>query len=372
MGYFNINNIDPFLCTHLIYAFGTFTDNYTLTESDKHQDLDNFGYKNFSELKEQNYRLKTLLAIGGWNEGSKRFSQMAANPQYRQIFIKNTIKYLRDNRFDGLNIDWQYPAARIGSNPADKENYAQFLQEFREELKKESETNERQSLLLVIGIPSNMKFIEGFDIPKLNKYVDWMNIISYDYHDPHETIIDHHSPLYTSETDSDNLKNVDATVKYYLKAGAEPKKLVVGIPTYGRSYTLLNSDNHEIGAPANGPGLEGEFTKEGGLLAYFEICKYVMSYGWQVVQPNPNISGPYAYKDDQWVGYDDMMIIRHKAEYVNAMGLGGIMFWTIDQDDYSGTCLGIKYPLIKAGSEALKDNKNKVRIIQKSAFEPGE
>lgn len=63
--------------------------------------------------------------------------------------------------------------------------------------------------------------------------------------------------------------------------------------------------------------------------------------------------GPYAFRKNQWVGYDDEEIVRRKADYVAENGLGGIMFWSIDNDDFRGTCTGKQYPLIEAGKEAL-------------------
>lgn len=63
----------------------------------------------------------------------------------------------------------------------------------------------------------------------------------------------------------------DYTIKHYLKAGADRSKLVLGIPTYGRSYTLFNPDDNEIGAPADGPGEMGDATRENGYLAYYEV-----------------------------------------------------------------------------------------------------
>lgn len=60
-------------------------------------------------------------------------------------------------------------------------------------------------------------------------------------------------------------------IKHYLKLGADPSKLVLGIPTYGRSYTLFNPDAYEIGSPADGPGTMGEATRENGYLAYYEV-----------------------------------------------------------------------------------------------------
>lgn len=68
---------------------------------------------------------------------------------------------------------------------------------------------------------------------------------------------------------------------------------------------------------------------------------------------DPNAVGPYAYKDDQWVGYDDEAIARKKSEYVVKLGLGGIMFWSIDNDDFRGECHGKPFPIIEAAKEAL-------------------
>lgn len=63
--------------------------------------------------------------------------------------------------------------------------------------------------------------------------------------------------------------------------------------------------------------------------------------------------GPYAFKGNQWVGYDDDAIARKKAAYVAKKGLGGIMFWSIDNDDFRGTCHGKPYPIIEAAKEEL-------------------
>lgn len=63
----------------------------------------------------------------------------------------------------------------------------------------------------------------------------------------------------------------DYSVKFYINEGADRNKIVLGIPTYGRSYTLLNEESTEIGAPTDGPGAQGEATREKGYLAYYEV-----------------------------------------------------------------------------------------------------
>ncbi|KAE8738788.1 hypothetical protein FOCC_FOCC015729, partial [Frankliniella occidentalis] len=157
---FSPQNINPYLCTHLIYAFGGLTRENGIRAYDKYQDIEQGGYAKFTGLKSYNKKLKTLLAIGGWNEGSARFSPMVADPERRAEFVKNSVRFLRTNHFDGLDLDWEYPAYRDGGKPADRDNYAALVQELREE------------------------------------YLDFMNILSYDYHSAFESSVNHHSPLY--------------------------------------------------------------------------------------------------------------------------------------------------------------------------------
>lgn len=62
----------------------------------------------------------------------------------------------------------------------------------------------------------------------------------------------------------------DYAVGYMLRLGAPAKKLVMGIPTFGRTFTLTSSEAG-VGAPTSGPGIAGQFTKEEGILAYYEV-----------------------------------------------------------------------------------------------------
>lgn len=62
---------------------------------------------------------------------------------------------------------------------------------------------------------------------------------------------------------------------YILRMGAPASKLVMGIPTFGKSFTLASSESR-VGAPISGPGLPGRFTKEEGTLAYFEVTMLLL------------------------------------------------------------------------------------------------
>lgn len=69
--------------------------------------------------------------------------------------------------------------------------------------------------------------------------------------------------------------------------------------------------------------------------------------------------GPYAYLRDQWVSFDDIDMIRHKSEYIKAMGLGGGMIWALDLDDFKNLCGCEEYPLLRTINRVLRGYRKK-------------
>lgn len=63
-------------------------------------------------MRETYPHLKISLAVGGWNEGSKNYSSLMAEPARRQRFVKSATDFIRRYKFDGLDLDWEYPTQR--------------------------------------------------------------------------------------------------------------------------------------------------------------------------------------------------------------------------------------------------------------------
>merc|ERR1719288_53063 len=291
---------------------------------------------------------------------------MVEDPARRQGFIKSALRFLRQYNFDGIDLDWEYPTLRAGGRPQDKDNYATFIEEMRQAFESEARKTGKERLLISMAVPASLEYAgEGYDIAQLDQDLDFFNLLTYDYHAAQEPAVNHHSPLYRpddwSEYDFRKDLNIDSTVRFYLDNGATRDKLVLGIPTYGRSFTLANPDVHEIGSPATGPGEQGSGTKEDGYLAYYEICNKILNDAWDLVTQYPGFMGPYAHSGNQWVGFDDVDAVVEKAFYVAEEELGGIMFWTIDNDDFRGTCGKTPYPLIESAKEAMYSVKSSVK-----------
>ena len=107
-GKFTPADIKPELCTHIVYAFAGL-DETSIISQDTGVDFDQGYYKGVTDLRAKGK--KVMLALGGWIDSGKSFkySNMVNDPSKRASFITNTVRYLKENNFDGLEIDWEYP-----------------------------------------------------------------------------------------------------------------------------------------------------------------------------------------------------------------------------------------------------------------------
>ena len=81
------------------------------------------------------------IAIGGWNEGSKKYSEMAADPERRKRFVESSVAFCKEHNFDGLDLDWEYPGKRGGS-PDDKSNFIDLIRDLKEAFNVETFCND--------------------------------------------------------------------------------------------------------------------------------------------------------------------------------------------------------------------------------------
>ncbi|RXG70765.1 Oviduct-specific glycoprotein [Armadillidium vulgare] len=236
--------------------------------------------------------------MGGWSDsGGDKWSRLVNDAAARANFNQNVISFIQQYGFDGLDLDWEYPKCWQGDCYAgpdsDREAFAQWIIELKAAFSP-------YGYLLSAAVSSSSYVIpQAYDVPTLSAYLDHINLMTYDYHGTWDSATGHVSPLYAAPNDDATL-NSDYTVNYWISLGADPQKIVMGIPLYGNSYTLANPSNNGLNALFRG-GAPGDITGSSGSLAFSEVCYYVIYEGWTVVREYPDDMGPYAYSNDQWV-----------------------------------------------------------------------
>ncbi|XP_050540568.1 probable chitinase 10 isoform X2 [Daktulosphaira vitifoliae] len=345
------SDIDPSLCTHIVYGFAILdNDELIIKAHDPWADYDNFFYQKVTELKK--FGAKILLAIGGWNDSAgSKYSKLVNSQFARSKFIRHVVSFLKQNNFDGLDLDWEYPKCwqvDCTKGPSsDKEGFSNLLIELRQAF------NNEGFLLSAAVSPNKAVIDEGYDVPVLSRTLDWISVMAYDYHGQWDKKTGHVSPMYAHPDDYDMKFNSNFTLYYWVSKGADPRKLVMGMPTYGQSFSLATAKDNGLNVPTYGGGEAGEATRSRGFLAYYEICYRIIKQNWRVVQDPLETMGPYAYSGDQWVSFDDQEMIRYKSQFVVRNDLGGAMIWALDLDDFKNVCGCETYPLLKTINRVL-------------------
>ncbi|XP_053955839.1 probable chitinase 2 [Anastrepha ludens] len=336
-GAYAIDNFDPNLCTHVVYAFAGLDITQSAIKSldpwqDLKEDYGKGGYEHLTGFKITHPHLKVSLAIGGWNEGSKNYSLLVANAEQRSRFVKQVTTFIRKYNFDGLDLDWEYPTQR-GGRPQDRENFVQFTKELRDEF-------DKYNLLLTSAIGAGKNVIDqAYDVRQISRYLDYLHIMCYDYHGSWDKQVGYNSPLTAPEGDS-----VAFSIDYLLKLGAPPNKIVLGLPFYGRTFKTPRDGN--VGDVTDGTAFQGPFTREDGFLGYNEICSMLSNKtsGWSTTWDAKTSQMLARSERDvfsglvQVVAFDNARSIANKVKFAVEKKLAGTMIWSIDTDDFRGVC----------------------------------
>ncbi|CAF1245074.1 unnamed protein product [Adineta ricciae] len=364
------DHIDPLLCTHIHYAFADI-DPLTLAitpieEHDIHW-TDRLGmplYLRMYGLKRRNPSLKIILSVGGWSARSKGFNAILRSDNTRAKFINQTITFLEEWQFDGLDLDWEFPGSRDrDAEPDSKLKFNILVQELRQAFEEEAgRMNKSNRLLLTAAVASDPKKVnEGYIVDEFCNSLDYINVMTYDYHGKWDLVTGINSPLYRSNAeleDHEDWKNSNSSISYWINHGCPPSKMNLGLALYGRSFTLSDHQNTSIGAKTiEGGGEAGPYTKDKGILAYFEICQKLRAHNW-TTEWDLDSQSQYAYSDTgQWVGYDSLRSVTLKVIWAKAMGLGGAMLWSLDYDDYTGLfCNRGEFPFTRRVYETMFDS----------------
>eukprot|EP00049_Salpingoeca_infusionum_P023361 m.11662 g.11662 ORF g.11662 m.11662 type:complete len:563 (-) comp5755_c0_seq1:351-2039(-) len=326
--------IDATLYTHITYAFAKIDSNFQIQPYEDNDVLSSGRgmYSRFNKhVRNQNPSIKTLLSIGGWRFNHETatkytFSRMCANRDSRLTFITNVITFVRLHDFDGLDLDWEFPTlVSQGGASQDYDTFPALLRELRSAMRQESIDSGKPQLLLTIAVSPGRHLVpSAYDVPAIYPFVDWVGVMTYDLHGDWEPQTGLHTALYDPKGHGANLND---SMHLWAEMGVPKTKLVVGLATYGRAWTLPSTTSVGVGAPASLGGSQ-PYTRELGLAAYFEIQN--LNARTTCIESQ---AACFTQKGTYWVSHDTPATIKVKAQYVIDNGFAGVMMWSVTNDD---------------------------------------
>ena len=315
--------VDAKKLTHINYAFANIVDGKPKFELD----IDSIKISKVIALKKVNPNLKVLYSIGGW-VWSNKFSHVAAYPEAREQFAISSVKLMKKHGFDGVDLDWEYPGQRGEDNdfrPSDKDNFTLLIAEIRNQLENAG-TTDNTHYLLTIATGADQTYVDNTDLGKAHEYLDFINVMCYDYYHGWHYQTGHHANLYPSEKEKFAGNSGQEAINRFIKIGVPANKLVMGIPFYGRQWGKVSLGNN---------GLYQNAMSSGIIVPYWDIVEKVKSGNYKKgYDDSAKASYLWNATDSIFISWETPKDIELKVNYIKEKGLGGAMFWeySLDKD----------------------------------------
>ncbi|KAM6512205.1 hypothetical protein FSOLCH5_009923 [Fusarium solani] len=242
---------------------------------------------------------------------------MVASSSSRSAFISSLKSFMETHSFQGVDLDWEFPAA----STADGDNFVSLVQELRDAF--------GNAYGISVPLPSDWGSLQGFNPAGMGEYVDFFNYMAYDLHgwgvdaEPTKNVVTYQASILDIAT---NLMPLWAN-------HTNASLINLGIPLYGRGYTLSSSSCKTAGCAASGPSEPGSCLADPTGVMVLSDIKTAISANDATVELDSTAMQKYAtWGSDQWIAYDDGDTLALKMAWADGLCMGGAMFWTLDND----------------------------------------
>lgn len=253
---------------------------------------------------------KILLTVT--NHGYFNNKQLLDNEQAQNVLIDSLVSLVSLRGGDGVDVDFEVIPKGY------KDKLTKFIQRLSSTLKAKNASN-----IISVDLPAVDHF-ESFDIAALDDYVDLFVIMGYDYHGatgPSGPI----SPLPLDRKIPKGEKefNLPKTLKNYKNKGADPSKIIMGLPHYGAVWSYPNKNR-----------LAKEATFD-GYLAYRDVqAKFSNDYTAKYDETSTSFYYDVV-EDGQFkrCWFDNDVSLGKKYDWIKNQNLRGIGIWALGYDN---------------------------------------
>jgi chitinase len=288
-------------------------------------------------LKKKNQHLKVLLSIGGWTY-SANFATPAATASGRSTFASSAVSLVRNLGLDGLDIDWEYPV-----DATQAKNFVLLLQAVRDALDTYGNSlSTPYHFTLTVACPAGPSNYEKLMIAEMDQYVDFWNLMAYDYVWSGSPQTGHQANLFPANDGSTPFDTLTA-VNYYISKGVAPQNIVLGMPIYGRAFdATAGARSPFVGVS---PG-----TWEPGIYDFKDLP---LIGAKEQFDSKLGVSYSYDATKREFISYDNIAMVNQKAAWIRKMELGGAMWWESSADALGSKSLIRSVYLALGGQDGL-------------------
>ncbi|KAJ3274197.1 hypothetical protein HDV01_003270 [Terramyces sp. JEL0728] len=324
--------------THLNYGFApAITSQYTISDpsSDEVQ-----NYQQLVALKQSNAGLSVGISIGGDLESVRPMSDACSTDSSRAAFASSAVQFARKYGFDGIDIDWEYPARTDrGGALTDVANFPPCMKAIRNAI--DADTSNSKKLWFSVALPGGSYWGQNYNVGETVNYVDWFNIMAYNIHGTWEPVAQCSAPLHDPYLGKGQTNNsIENAIDFFVaQSGNQASKFNLGISFWGigyvvegtpSTYKLGVTDTYTSNVQAAAGGV---CSKQPGYMAYFETMNIVKGpLNFPVTQDTTGYCEYFVYNTSQLIAYEDASTLTTKIKFAYQKGLGGISVWGMDSD----------------------------------------
>jgi chitinase len=273
------------------------------------------NFHQLTVLKKRYPKIKILISL----EGRAEDFVEGAKPEHRRAFVSSCVDtflrgrfapgVVRPGIFDGIDVDWESPQAK------DAENFQALLKEFRRQM-----DAVRPGLRLSVAVGAVPQMMPGTDFAAMARLVDQVGMMNYDYAGPWSGQTGFVAPLFTNPGAPRDSSSIQRSIAAYETAGVPARKLLMGMPFYGYSWTRVEEANHGLFQEGDGVREDAPFYAIHALAAPFHVYR------------DPRSRAPWLFDGDTFWTYEDPVSVRYKASYAVRQHLAGVMIWELSGD----------------------------------------
>lgn len=300
-------------------------------------------------FRRSNEGFKTIMSVGGWSNRDT-FPKLARNEKKMDLFIESCVDTMFKYGFDGIDLDWEFP----NDDGVEPKKYLEMVRRLRSRL------NGLESSIwgqpcnrfhLSVAAPAFEEKLKILLIDKMNPYLNFWNMMTYDYYGEWSEHTGLHCNLYgnmrqdknglqvqykhDSKSNDGTSLNADSAIMYMRKRySIPPSRLVLGMAMYGRGFTQVSVpklasssipvDDASIFLGKNFKGVGGESEGEPGIWLYNQLP---IRNSKEMFDPDHVAAYCVDMKSKTLVGYDNVESTIVKSEYIKSNGLAGTFWW---------------------------------------------